>query len=757
MIGLTQINNWGIKKFVLTVTACQLLLLGLVGLSTLGLEIPMLRQAVGFICLAFVPGLVILRLLKLNKLGSVETVLYSVGLSTAFVMFLGLPINILYPLIGISKPISLAPIIVTLTSTVLIMCLIVYIRDRRVMEPPHQNSSSRWSYILSPPAWLILLLPTMGTLGAFLVYGQQGNLLLLILLSLIALIVILVASGFFIPTNLFPWTVAAIGLSLVLHNSLISPSLSGFDIHYHYYLQQLVISNSLWDISIGTMSNSMLSITILAPFYSLLLNMDGTWVFKIVYPLLFSLVPLALFQILKEQMDDKTAFLGAFFFMSFPAFFFTVPSTATQMIVELFIALSILLLIKKGMNAFPRALLLIVFSLSIIVSHYGLSYLYALLLILALTLQYLSRTRTINRLWHTLTVKLSKLSGQQAAARGSFESSAEPGRSITISTNYVVLIIVSCLTWYIYTSTGATFYSLVKIGDHVLNSLSQFLLPATRDPQVLQALGQVPMRAAELEWEIARVFQYVTQVFIVVGIIGLITSLHRTRFHPIYIAMVMAGGMLIVISITVPYFASSLGMARVYHLVLFFWAPLCITGGITIFHWLLKGLSRHRFHDLATSTLIKPVAIVLLVPYFLFTSGFIFELSGATPTSMPLSLYKTDWSFFTQPEISASEWLGDVEGGQFITYGDAYGETQLPQYGVGASIRLPFKLNEISQDSYMFLRQWNIEHGELLFFTGEIAETHMTYINLKDELCQDIFNGRGKLYDNGQAQVYGYK
>ena len=88
-------NDWKNKKFVSVVLIVQLTMLGLVGLGALGFDIPVLRQIVGFVYLTFLPGIIILRLLKLHELGPVRTLLYSVGLSLAFNMFLGFLINIL--------------------------------------------------------------------------------------------------------------------------------------------------------------------------------------------------------------------------------------------------------------------------------------------------------------------------------------------------------------------------------------------------------------------------------------------------------------------------------------------------------------------------------------------------------------------------------------------------------------------------------------------------------------------------------------
>ena len=88
-----QMNDWEIKKFLTVVLAIQLAMWGVIGLDYIGLQIPILRQLIGFIYLTFVPGIIILRILKLHKLGNIETLLYTVGLSIATLMFTGLLMN----------------------------------------------------------------------------------------------------------------------------------------------------------------------------------------------------------------------------------------------------------------------------------------------------------------------------------------------------------------------------------------------------------------------------------------------------------------------------------------------------------------------------------------------------------------------------------------------------------------------------------------------------------------------------------------
>ncbi len=86
---VTSPNDWEIKKCLSLSLAILLVGAGLLGLDALGFDIPVLRQIVGFVFLTFIPGILILRILRIHNINTVESLVYSVGLSLAFVMFSG--------------------------------------------------------------------------------------------------------------------------------------------------------------------------------------------------------------------------------------------------------------------------------------------------------------------------------------------------------------------------------------------------------------------------------------------------------------------------------------------------------------------------------------------------------------------------------------------------------------------------------------------------------------------------------------------
>ena len=266
---MAYVNSWEIKKFILVVLTILSAMLGLVGLAALGFDIPVLRQIVGFVFLTFVPGILILRILKVHNVSTAESLAYSVGLSLAFVMFTGVFVNTMFPLFGVSKPISTFPLMVTFTGFILILGAIAYMRDRDFL-PQAKPTQIR---AFSPPYLFLILLPLLAILGALLVSYHQNNILLLIFIVAVAVIIGVAAFAKFIPERAYPLAIIVITISLLYYFTLSSPFLVGFDIHSEYLYQNFVAQSGYWNPSTAGHLNTALSIVMLSPIYSLILNM----------------------------------------------------------------------------------------------------------------------------------------------------------------------------------------------------------------------------------------------------------------------------------------------------------------------------------------------------------------------------------------------------------------------------------------------------------------------------------------------------
>ena len=78
-----RMNDWENRTFFWVFQAFQLAFIGVVCLGLAGYHMPIVREALAFLYLTFLPGVLVLKALRLHNLGTIETVLYSAGLSLA--------------------------------------------------------------------------------------------------------------------------------------------------------------------------------------------------------------------------------------------------------------------------------------------------------------------------------------------------------------------------------------------------------------------------------------------------------------------------------------------------------------------------------------------------------------------------------------------------------------------------------------------------------------------------------------------------
>ncbi len=270
-----QMNDWEISKFLKFIISFQLLILIIITIDTLIIHIPIIREIIGFVYLTFIPGILILRILKIHEIGNIETVLFSVGLSLTILMITGFIMNFIYPMFGILKPISLYYLLITISGLVTILIVLSYKIDKNYFTKP--------TYIKIPSITLfIILIAFLAIFGSYMVNVYDNNVLLLVLIIIISVIAILAVFDI-IPKYLYPLTIFIIAISLLYHNSLISIYLNGWDIHMEYYLSNLVVTNSYWNPNIPTQYNAMLSLVMYDNIMSIITALDVTMFLIIIY------------------------------------------------------------------------------------------------------------------------------------------------------------------------------------------------------------------------------------------------------------------------------------------------------------------------------------------------------------------------------------------------------------------------------------------------------------------------------------------
>lgn len=738
---MTAPNDWHIKKCLRIILAILFSLLGLIGMESLGFNIPLIREIVGFIFLTFVPGILIMRTLRIHNLSIVENLLYSVALSIAFIYFTGLFANFVLPLMGVSKPISLLPITAVLTIFTFILGLLAYKRDKAFSPLPGNLSFKEipFSFYL-----LLLMLPLLAVLGTQLVNAYQNNIVLLFLLGLIACIIGVISFGGYLSDKTYPLAIIIIAISLLLHQSLISPTIYGSDISIEYYLQHLVMQNGIWDWFISNNYNTCLSIVILAPIYFLIMSVDGIWLFKILYPILFSLAPLALFQALRKQIGAERSFFAVFFFMAIPTVVPVLIGHARQEIAEIFFAMLILLIVDNKLNYFQKSVLGMIFYISLVFSHYALTYISIIIFGAGYVLLLLFKHQRLL----ILQQKMPHLFGFMTNMN---QDSRDMRIHPVLNTIPILLLLVVTVSWHIYITTGSMFNDIVTIGKTVYTGLAEFFLPGVRESMVTTGLGGGFLQAPILS-KVYRVLQYMTQLFIVVGFLAVFFKNKPVKLRLEFIALSTINFLIIFACIIIPLFGAQLGFERFYHIASFFLAPFCILGGEVIWSGVVKILQRVNL-SIKTSGYFPTLNLVVLIPYFLFTSGFVYAFSNQQ-ASIALGPYKADYyALYNTQEVNAASWFWNKVPHNNAIYADATGGLLLNQRHFGKSYRIPAS-GRVPDDAYIFLRTWNIRYKEILVPAFQGVNHVYVPVNLKNrpQLAERIDESK-LIYTNGGARV----
>lgn len=681
-----------------------------------------LRMLIGLVYLSFVPGFLIIKVLKIRGINITKIILYSVGLSVTFMMFFGLLVNITLHDVGISRPLSYVPIvggIMVVTSVLYVLSLVLATDNRTLLRINFRE-------VFSSSFLLLLALPLLSILGAYMVNTYENNVILLLLIVAIVCSVIIVSNDR-THGRLYSVALFLIAISLLYHRSLITNYLIGWDNHVEYNEYNLLKTQQYWNSSRaeGTFS-AILSISILPEIYSLFLNMDGVWIFKIVFPLLYAIVPVGLFEVYRKQLDDKLAFLSSFFFMSFFTFFQEMLQLGREQIAEMFFVLCILIIFETRIERGKRTFLFMIFSISMVVSHYATAFSFAGYIFLTLTVLSLRQLVPILR---------------KVNPRKSLRSQMPEW--------HLAFFVVVTLCWYLLVSNGIV---LTRLGATVyfsFSSIRYFLEGTATHPVVQLALGE----AAAGSWgrEIYRVLFYGLNGFIVLCGLQLLIKPEKSSFDRKYSAFALASLAILVFSLISPFFPAIMNATRVYHIVLIFLAPVCIFGGklfFKIFEHLLKVPAR----------LFYSFMLIILVIFFLFNTGFIFEVAHDVPSSISLSKYRIDGPYFSDEEVLGVRWLVNrsmLPRANFI-YGDEYGV--IPFWGYfSAQKQVRYFTNEttqIQENTYVFLRYLNVKTQKLLVRQAEEVDI-WGYINItSNPACFDAITNGSKIYDNGYCNVF---
>jgi uncharacterized membrane protein len=703
------------------------------------LDIAFVRQVLGFIFVAFIPGFLLLRVFRIERPHLAETVVLSVGLSLAFLMMIGFVMNALGSLSILNTPLATLPIFITINIIVACLTIIIHFTNRDYPGLELNNLGKFWRYLP------ILFLPILSIIGVLCVRYFQNNIVSIFVIIIIAIIFIISSLK---PkfSSYYPLIIISITLALLLSPALISNYMYGDDIQGEFNTFTATKNMLSWNPQIymsiqQSSDNSMLSITILPTILSNLLNIEPGWVFKIVFLVIFSLVPLGLYELFRKHWSEKVAFTSVIFFTANYMYFTALLSDLKQIIGELFYVILFLELLIEDVKSYKSSWVILIFGIfGLVVSHYSQDFIFLIL---------------IFSTWLGIKIFYRKIYSR-------------------INISLIAFTAVLVFFWYAYLSpsdAGPFSKFIGSIAKAFGSFTSEFFTTSTRGEDVQAALGIIA-RPSILH-TVGTLLYDITILAIFIGFISLVIISRKDKSKREYTLITFANLLLLVLAIAVPFLAGFLEMGRLYGLVLMFLSPLFVLGGDTVFKTFSRLIKHKKLRIRNDNTKVSysiVLSLIILVPFFFFQTGLVYEITNdSSPSSISLSYYKMQDSslLIHETDVFSAQWLskyGDIT--HMPTFTDTISQSHVLHSYSTINQGLIFLLSNSTEiiradgvipvapsnlnNSYIYLSQFCVRNNMVWWYQR---------IGISYELSElPILNNTGafisRVYSNGASEVY---
>lgn len=701
------------KKFVLIIMFIQLLS-GVVNIYNINI----IRYFINFILFLLIPGLLIYIIfnLDLNDLWNILT--FSLFSSISILFIISILLNEILSIIGVLKPLLNIYIWIVYNIIIFILMLFMYFyKDKLYISILSTNLE------IFIKLFIILLFPFISIIGALYVNIYNSNIILMILILLIGISFFTLALLMYknkINSSYYPYLLFSITFSLILHNSLITNYIYGHDIHSDIFIFNIHYKFNKW-ISILPINdwwfsdaNAMLSISILPVVLSNILNISCTWIYKIIYPLIYSLTIIITYNLFKIKFDKNVSFISCLFLISNFVFYAPIYHAKQMIAIPYFCLISQIIFIMR-IKPLIQTFYFIIFSFTLITSHHGTAYYYLILIIM--TWIYVNKTIILD---YT--------------------------RARSINFSYIIIFATILSIWYINVSNAGAFRRLIVLKNTIFNNfIYKVLNIQTRGQTVIRGLGLE--FAQNIYHTIARILHLSTEIFILIGFLNNIMNRNENEEQS-FNTLISLNMIFLLISILIPGIAFSFRIERIYNLVLFYLSPFFIIGGRTLLTILLS--RKKEIYDLL-------ILCGILIPFFFFQNGFIYEIvKDDNPYSIPLSMYRmgqdsyNKYGVVPEIEVSGALWLSKNSINANI-YSDFVARHHvLLSYGLinWNSAKILSNRTSIQNESLIFFRKYNT-------LMGKIIERQITEEKFIEFNCSDIpLNNYDKIFSNSGSEIY---
>jgi uncharacterized membrane protein len=713
-----------------------------------------LAQVLLLAALLVLPGLLLLRALRVPGRAIAAFPLYVPGASLIVLLGCGLLVDLVGPQVGVAAPLRPAPLLVGLE----LSCLALLAAGARAGPA----AAVPWASLARParqawPLLLPLLLPLLAAAGAARLNNSDGSAVALVAVAACGLALIgALACASRLDKALLAVLIYAVALALMWGFSLRGDLVYGFDISAEYHAMQQTVLAGVWHTSHpGDAYGAMLSVTVLPAELHAVTGISGLMIFKVAYPLLCALFPVVVFILAARVLAKAWAFAAAAVVVAQEPFFQQLPGLARQEIALILFALTVVAVLDGLLPRRPRLALVALFGLGMAVSHYSTTYFAIVMFGVAAALQYLlSAVRKTPRVaaplvvafvvaaagaaaWYGLvTHSASNLSQFVSAARTQGFDLLPGGSASSLLSRYLQAGSSTSVSAAEYARQVHAYYAAHVPYVHPLadagNAAYALQNSAEPSPPVRSQLGLGAFSEAEL---------IIEQLMNLVAAIGALAMAAHRKSPPVC-RQVGVLGLAAVCILAVLRFSGT--AATSYNPERAFLQGLVVLGiGLCwAMQWLAGTARRRRLAVFA-------VAVAALAVFFTSTSGLSSAaFGGGTKTDLGNSGGDYQQFDMSTPELAAASWLGQAAAPGQLIYADRY-----------AQLRLNAMIGQ-REGTLSDLTPWTIDQNAWIYADRTNVVDRTGVADFENESAAYAFpfaflNGNYDLvYTNGSSEVF---
>lgn len=695
------------------------------------------------------PGVLLLRALRVPGSTVASFPVYVPCASIVVLYGTGLAVNMTGPVIGIAEPLRTWPMLAALELVCLILLAVSATAPPDVAIPWRDLALTRRTA-------LPLVLPLVAAAGAIrLNTGHSNGVALIALCGCVIMTVALFAYAPRVSTSLPAVGLYAVGLAMQWSFSLRGASVYGFDISNEYYILQHVSAAGVWHPSDNAYA-AMLSTTILPSELHAITGVSDLMIFKLVYPMLSALFPVAVFYIGRRILSSRWAFAAGALIITQSGFGQELPAIARQEIALVFFTALMAAALATSLPRRRQLPMVILFGLAMVVSHYTTTYVTVTLVGLALVLQWLTswirRTRVSAAMitallvsalgaafWYGPVTHSSSNVVQLAQATQSQGLDLLPNRSQAGG------LIAAYLDGNTVTPITPEQYERDVRAEYERDKPFVHPLPDAGNPAYALRASTTPTPPVKLP--------AVYNAFSVANVLA----------QQLIYLLGAVGAMMLVFGRAVPAVGRQLGLLTAATLV--FLIAIRFSGTLASFYnaeralvqamafldisifWCTQVLADRRRLRLSSAVSVAGAALIVVI--FAASNGLVGAiLGGGTATNLANSGSDYEEFYITPEELSSAAWLGgQVRPGELV-YTDNYGQLPLVTVTrISSGLLFDVTPETLSNHAWVYASRTNVIDGQAHVSFNDNSVTYVYPTNF-------LNSNYNLVYTNGSSEVY---